>query len=324
MTKIRKQKEGMKQQESRRWRMDPAGGSAVSEVSLTTFFPTRQKRAARFFAFIPLCIGLFLLALSLKAGAEEQIPVTFSRTATVPAETDLQDEALLLDGVTYVPFRAFCTQADDCDITWDASTRTATATLPGGVSLRARVGDLYLQYGDRYFYTVAPIRIVKDRLYLPVRPLARCFGYEVTWSTAARSVWLKAGARPASSGVYDEEELYWLSRLIEAESGAEPFRGKIAVGNVVQNRVASPQFPDTVYGVIFDTKYGVQFTPTANGMIYRAPSSDSVAAAAICLEGYSLSDEILYFYDPDLSGSTWFRRHCTYAFRIGGHEFYTP
>ena len=275
-----------------------------------------------------MAVGLFLLliiCLCFAAAAEERIPVSFSRSGVATQMTPLEGEALLLDGVTYVPFRAFCVQAGDCDIAWDAGTRTATASVTGGeVRISARVGDRYIRYGERYFYTVAPVRIVHDRVYVPVRPLARCLGYEVTWSAASRSVRLDPGTRPAASGVYNEEDWYWLSRIIEAESGAEPFDGKVAVGNVVLNRAASPQFPDSIWGVIFDKKYGVQFTPTVNGMIYRTPSADSLAAAAVCLEGYSLSDDILYFYDPDLSGSSWFRQNCTYAFRIGGHEFYTP
>ena len=46
-----------------------------------------------------------------------------------------------------------------------------------------------------------------------------------------------------------------MSRIIHAESGAEPFDGKIAVGNVVLNRVESKQYPNTIYGVIFDRPY---------------------------------------------------------------------
>ena len=63
---------------------------------------------------------------------------------------------------------------------------------------------------------------------------------------------------------YDHDELYWLSKLIYAESGAEPFLGKLAVGTVVMNRVDSDEFPSNIVDVIFDKENGVQFTPTAN------------------------------------------------------------
>ncbi|MFR3921270.1 MAG: cell wall hydrolase [Dysosmobacter welbionis] len=38
-------------------------------------------------------------------------------------------------------------------------------------------------------------------------------------------------------------DLYWLSRIISAESRGENMTGQIAVGNVVLNRVAAKEFP---------------------------------------------------------------------------------
>ena len=45
---------------------------------------------------------------------------------------------------------------------------------------------------------------------------------------------------------YSENDLYWLSRIIEAEASGESFNGKIAVGNCVLNRVKSSEFPNTI------------------------------------------------------------------------------
>ena len=46
------------------------------------------------------------------------------------------------------------------------------------------------------------------------------------------------------------------------------------MGNVVLNRVASPDFPDTIYGVIFDDRWGGQFEPVRNGTVYQEPTED--------------------------------------------------
>ena len=244
---------------------------------------------------------------------------------TQDGQAILGGQVYLIDGVTYVPFRAFCEAQGGYGVRWDASARVASAKTPAGVTLYAAAdGALYVQYGERYFYTVAPVRIVSDRVYLPIRPLARCFGLDLTWNAATRSVALaKTGTLPrADVGVYDSDALYWLARIIQAEAGGEPLRGKLAVGNVVLNRVDDPQFPSTVYGVIFDRKYGVQFSPTANGTIYNTPSVESVIAARLCLEGYSLSEDILYFFNPDRANSFWIAENRPYAFRIGNHSFY--
>ena len=114
-----------------------------------------------------------------------------------------------------------------------------------------------------------------------------------------------------------------MSRIIYAEAGAEPFLGQLAVGNVVLNRTRSEKFPDTIYGVIFDRKYGVQFTPTENGRIYCVPSEESILAAKACLEGYTVSDRILYFIYEEIATSFWVPNNCTFVMGIGCHDFYS-
>lgn len=275
-----------------------------------------------------LLIPLFLLALlagfaltGAAAPGHETVPVRWNSTA---GATALSDDAYLIDGVTYVPFRAFAILADNCEVAWNAKTRTATAVTSRGVTITATVGQEYISYGARCFFTAAPNRIIGDRLYVAIRPMAKCFAIEVNWNAATRSVALVRTGKTVRSdeGFYDSASLYWLSRIIGAEAKGEPFRGQLAVGNVVLNRVASQQYPNTIYEVIFDRKYGVQFTPTVNGAIYQTPPASAVTAAKICLEGYSLSDRILYFFNPSIATSQWIANNCIYAFRIGGHVFY--
>ena len=40
------------------------------------------------------------------------------------------------------------------------------------------------------------------------------------------------------------------------------------------------------------------------------------------VEGVTLSPGILYFFNPAIAQSHWISQNRTYAFRIGGHEFY--
>lgn len=121
---------------------------------------------------------------------------------------------------------------------------------------------------------------------------------------------------------YTEQDLYWLSRIIHAESNGEPMLGKLAVGTVIMNRVKSPEFPNTVKGVIFDTKHGVQFTPVANNSIYNTPSSESVEAAKKVLEGYRISDKVLYFVNENISPNSWIAQNRDYVLTVGNHKFY--
>ena len=125
-----------------------------------------------------------------------------------------------------------------------------------------------------------------------------------------------------SDSAYDYEDLYWLARVISAEAKGESFTGQIGVGTVVLNRVRSKEFPNTVKGVVFDRKYGTQFTPVANGSIYEQPTESAVIAAKMCLDGYTLSNSVLYFVNPRIATSSWIQNNRKYAFRIGNHDFY--
>lgn len=131
-----------------------------------------------------------------------------------------------------------------------------------------------------------------------------------------------ATSRSNSSNTYSTD-LYWLSRIIHAESESEPYEGKMAVGNVVLNRVNSRDFPNTVKGVIFEYFQGIpQFSPVAEGTIYNTPSQASIEAAKNALNGVKPVGSSTYFFNPDKSAGKWIVANKTYVKRIGNHVFY--
>ena len=236
----------------------------------------------------------------------------------------LEGQAAIIGGSTYVGLRSFCDLIGDYDISWNDSTKTAKVKADG-LSLTATNGDIYIYANGRCFYTVDPIRIIDDRICVPIRPLAKALGVEVSWNGANRSVTLAKGNKRLAwaDSYYNADELYWLSRIISAEAKGESLLGQIAVGNVVLNRKACPNYPNTVYGVIFDRKNGTQFSPVAFGTIYQKPTASAVIAAKICLEGYTLSDDILFFMNPRIATNNWIAKNRTFEFRIGNHNFYS-
>ncbi|WP_432403322.1 cell wall hydrolase [Wukongibacter sp. M2B1] len=125
-----------------------------------------------------------------------------------------------------------------------------------------------------------------------------------------------------SSSTYSTN-LYWLSRIIHAEAGAEPYNGKVAVGNVILNRVKSGDFPNTVKGVIFEYYKGIpQFSPVEEGTIYNTPSAESIQAAKDALNGVRPVGSSTYFFNPAKSAGSWIIKNKTYVMRIGNHVFY--
>ena len=115
-----------------------------------------------------------------------------------------------------------------------------------------------------------------------------------------------------------QEQIYLLAQIIHAEAKGEPYKGKIAVGNVVMNRVKSEQFPDTIGEVIFQKG---QFSPVSDGSIYNTPGDDSLRAAKEVYNGTKVvGNDVLYFYNPDTSTSGWIYTRQT-VMSIGNHRF---
>ncbi|MEA4934881.1 MAG: cell wall hydrolase, partial [Lawsonibacter sp.] len=174
----------------------------------------------------------------------------------------------------------------------------------------------------RVLYVPGGIRIVGGKMTLPLRVLAQATGAGLSWNATVSTVKLNTDGAKAPTASYNEEDLYWLARVISAESGGESLLGQIAVGNVVLNRVKSDVFPNTIKDVVFDTKDGVQFEPTSIGTIYDPPTDSSVLAAKMCLEGADVVGDCMYFFAPALSKGTWIVKNCTYYMTIGCHQFY--
>ena len=269
-------------------------------------------------------LGLYLVMLAMLFSLG--LVSVSAATAGVSVEVDgapFEGGVLFRDETTFVAVRSFSEAMDDCVISWDEKTKTATVKTDA-LTLRATVGSYYIEANGRYLYTPIAIFIYEESMYLPIRLLAKAFDATVGWNGDTYSVSITRGSGAILSGdrFYASDEVYWLSRIISAESAGQPLKGKIAVGNVVLNRVAHHSYPNTIYGVIFDRKYGTQFEPVLNGTIYRTPNAESVIAAKICLEGYTISDEILFFYNPRIAESNWIARNREFFAVIGDHWFY--
>jgi len=157
----------------------------------------------------------------------------------------------------------------------------------------------------------------------PIEPLLSAAGLNATEIIGNEICIWGVPTFPEAEDIYDDEDLYWLSRIISAESRGEPFIGQLAVGTVVINRTRSDYYPDTIYEVIFDRLGGVQFTPASTGSVYRDPTESSILAAKLCLEGFSLDDGILFFFNSRIAAGSWITANRTYTMTVGQHDFYS-
>jgi N-acetylmuramoyl-L-alanine amidase len=113
-------------------------------------------------------------------------------------------------------------------------------------------------------------------------------------------------------------EVNLLARLVNAEAGAEPFKGKVAVASVILNRSGDKNFPKTIAGNIFQPH---QFESVSNGLIWNEPTRDSYKAAEVALKGWDPTYGAKYFYNPaKLKGPSWVQNRKIVE-RIGNHVF---
>ena len=120
-------------------------------------------------------------------------------------------------------------------------------------------------------------------------------------------------AQAAQTAAVSAEELKLLANIIYCEAGSESYVGKVAVGNVIMNRVKSASQPNTITEVVYAKG---QFSPVRNGSLQRALSSDKADAAC-----YQAAIEALAGAQP-VGGKLFFRRNNGRSGQVIGHHVF--
>lgn len=118
-----------------------------------------------------------------------------------------------------------------------------------------------------------------------------------------------------------DDERYWLEKLVEAESADEPYDGKLAVANIIINRLKSNLFPNDINEVITAPR---QFQPFENGAIYeREASQDSILAISEVFDNgiRVIPNDVFYFMSDTISGN-WIDNTRPFYKKIGSHLFF--
>ena len=124
---------------------------------------------------------------------------------------------------------------------------------------------------------------------------------------------IAAEAQAAQTAAISAEELKLLANIIYCEAGSESYVGKVAVGNVIMNRVKSASQPNTITEVVYAKG---QFSPVRNGSLQRALSSDKADAAC-----YQAAIEALAGAQP-VGGKLFFRRNNGRSGQVIGHHVF--
>ena len=120
-------------------------------------------------------------------------------------------------------------------------------------------------------------------------------------------------AQTAQTAAISAEELKLLANIIYCEAGSESYVGKVAVGNVIMNRVKSASQPNTITEVVYAKG---QFSPVRNGSLQRALSSEKADAAC-----FQAGIEAFAGAQP-VGGKLFFRRNNGRSGQVIGHHVF--
>ena len=103
-------------------------------------------------------------------------------------------------------------------------------------------------------------------------------------------------------GKYSEQDLQLMANAVYGEARGEPYEGQVAVAAVILNRLESPDFPNSISGIIFQPR---AFTAVADGQIWLEPNERAKQAVLDAMNGWDPSENALYYFNPATATSGW-------------------
>ncbi|MBE5812986.1 MAG: cell wall hydrolase [Clostridiales bacterium] len=118
-----------------------------------------------------------------------------------------------------------------------------------------------------------------------------------------------------------EEEIEIFERIVEAEVTTNNYEGKLAVANVILNRIECERFPNTMKEVVFAKR---QFSPISDGRYYKVKVTElTKQVVQDALAGYRMVErDVYYFCTPTAPGKGWFETDLRKVGYIAPHNFY--
>ena len=108
-----------------------------------------------------------------------------------------------------------------------------------------------------------------------------------------------------------------LARCIYGEARGEPYKGKVAIGAVILNRVKSADFPNTIAGVIYQPG---AFSVVSDGQINLSPDAECLRAARDAMNGHDPTGGCTFYFNPGKTSNKYMHSKKIVT-TIGGHVF---
>lgn len=244
-----------------------------------------------------IAAGCVLLALSgSRVSAEEQkIGLKINDN-----KIKLTQDLLINEDKTYIFTRQFA-ELMGYEVEWKEDTRQ--------IVLRNENAELMISADEsNIIYNGFKVEVEESALlreegsYLPLRTIGQFLECSIEWDEESRAVVLtkeNLEINPeyiVNEKTYTEEDLSILSKIVDVESGDRSIELRLAVANVVLNRVKSDRFPNSVKDVVYQVDVHKQFPPAhKSNFLTRKVDELSIEAARRALEGENNIDNCLFF-----------------------------
>ncbi|MCY4542427.1 MAG: cell wall hydrolase [Rhodobacteraceae bacterium] len=134
----------------------------------------------------------------------------------------------------------------------------------------------------------------------------------------------------APNGLADREERACLAQAVYFEARGEPREGRIAVAQVILNRVRSKRFPNTICGVVFEgmnQQHKCQFSYACDGAPELIANEDLYSQIAKLMDRVVRGEVTSLVGDAEFYHNTQVRpewaKELALSRKIGRHYFYT-
>ena len=205
----------------------------------------------------------------------------------------------------------------DYGLTVDGIVGTNTLTSLGlntGSSGNYSVTEIQKKLKNLGYYTGAVDGIFGTKSISAVRNFQRDYGLTVDGIVGVKTA---SALGITNSSTQSSSDLYLLAKCVYAEARGEPYVGQVAVAAVILNRVKSPEFPNTIAGVIYQP---YAFTAVIDGQINLEPDQTAYNAARDAMNGWDPTYGCLFYYNPATATSSWIWSRQTVV-TIGEHVF---
>lgn len=232
-----------------------------------------------------------------------------------------EETAILREGTVYAPVR-FLSELFGMEVLWDGELQSISMTGQDKEVLFIIGQNLAIAEEEVVELSSTPF-VKEGKSYLPLRFLAEQLGVIPLWNQEVYDVELvKEGFVIADDSIdqepYTEESFLLLAKIIEIETGNASLEERLAVANVVLNRVKSASFPNTLSEVIFQKGKYAQFPPAHTERFANLiPDTTSKIAAKLALSGENNVENCLYFNNRPFSS-----KEKDFYRKIGAEYFY--